>query len=280
MSVNKEAPGAEAADDEKPVVEADAKVEAEATEDEDEGEDAAEGEAESAEGEEGEKKLSKTARKNAKIRAKIATLEEIARHESNEADRLREENKRLRGDVGPAPKETDFADERAYTAALNAYEADKRVTARTQKNTEDAATSAAERAMVSKQNLFRERALALSDRFPDIGARIFDNANPVTPAMAEVIQDSERGPEVAYHLATHREDALRIARMTPLAAAREIGRIEATLDAPKPRTKTNAPPPPITLKGGTATTTKDPDKMSSEEWLVWRETQLGLRRKA
>lgn len=271
-------PGGDAPDEEDVLPEAKDAVETEETDTEEpEGEEADEPEGEAEE--DGEpKKLSKTAKKNARIRQKIETLEEIARHESNEADRLRAENARLRGDIGPAPKESEYADERSYTAALNAYEADKRVTARTQQNTEAAARDAQQRATVSKQNLFRERALALVDRYPDIEARVFNDATvPITTTMAEVIQDSERGPEVAYFLASNREEAGRISRMQPFAQAKEIGRIEATLDAPKPRTQSKAPPPPAILKGGKTLAAKDPDKMSMDEWLTWRNAQLKKR---
>jgi len=273
-------PGADAPGDEDALLEADDAIEtaeADETEEED-SEDEADGE--KAEGEADEdgkpKKQSKTARKNARIRQKIETLEEIARHESKRADEATARLHALTDDVGPPPKREDFADDVEYGAKLAAYEADKLYTARTKKSTETNATEARDAANASKHVLFRERILALADRYPDIEARIFDNANPVSPVMAEVLQDSERGPEIAYFLATHREEAQRIKSMSPPLAAYALGRIEATLDAPKPRTQSHAPPPPNILKGARATAQKDPDKMETDEWLVWRNAQLGL----
>lgn len=268
-------PGGDAPDDEDVLPEAKDAVEAEADETEEksaEDEGAEPGDEAEEDGE--PKKLSKTAKKNARIRAKIETLEEIARHESKRADEATAALKALSDDVGPQPKREDFVDDVEYGAALSAFEADKRIVARTKKTTETNATEARDAANASKHTLFRERALALVERYPDIEARVFNDANPVSPVMAEVIQDSERGPEVAYHLATHREEAQRIFRMPPLAAARELGRIEATLDAPKPRIQSNAPPPPQIVKGGKTLAAKDPDKMTTDEWLVWRNAQL------
>ena len=63
-------------------------------------------------------------------------------------------------------------------------------------------------------------------------------------------------------------------------AAKELGRIEATLDAPKPRTQSKAPPPAKTVNGGRSLATKNPDDMTMDEWLAWRETNLGIRKKA
>lgn len=274
--------------DETPLPEAeDAVIETEQTEDETEdGEGETETE-EAAEGEDGEpKKLSKTARKNARLRERIATLEEIARHESKRADEAESARKALTADLGPPPKRDDFTDEVEYGAALAGYRAEERVLARTKKTTDATVTQTRESATVSKQNLFRERALALTDRFPDIEARVFSDATlPISPSMAEVIQDSERGPEVAYFLATHREEASRIRSMPPAQAAYALGKIEATLDvaAPKPRTQSNAPPPPKIIKGGgKALVAKNMDNAPIDEWLTWRNAQLTTpqRRKA
>jgi hypothetical protein len=58
--------------------------------------------------------------------------------------------------------------------------------------------------------------------------------------------------------------------MSPLEQARALGRLEATLTAPTARTETTAPQPisPVKAKG---TVTKDPSKMSPQEWRKFRE---------
>lgn len=267
--------------DETTLPEAQDAVETETEETEDDSEDEVEDDApvEDEPSEDGEpKKLSKSAKKNARIRAKIETLEEIARHESKRADEATARLKSLTDDVGPAPKREQFADDIEYGAALSAYEADKRITARTKKTTETTATEARDSANASKLNLFRERAMALTERYPDIEAKVFgDRTGLFDPTLAEIIMDTERGPEVAYFLASNREEASRIKSMQPLAQAREIGRIEATLTstAPKPRTQSNAPPPPKILKGTKATAAvTDWDKQPIEKWLEHRNAQL------
>ena len=66
--------------------------------------------------------------------------------------------------------------------------------------------------------------------------------------VAEAVQDSERGPEIFYHLAQHPDVADRLNGLSPLKAAMEIGRIEAQLTAPAVKRASQAPVPitPIT----------------------------------
>lgn len=62
---------------------------------------------------------------------------------------------------------------------------------------------------------------------------------PVTEPMGEAIVGSEKGTEIAYHLAQNPKLAQELAQLSPVAAAMEIGKLEVTLS-----TKTKEPPPP------------------------------------
>lgn len=78
---------------------------------------------------------------------------------------------------------------------------------------------------------------------------------PVSPAMAEAIIGSEFGPQVNYHLAKHPDIAAQLAQMSDFDAAREIGRLEATLSVKKPSIS-EAPPPTPKIKPKDARTEK------------------------
>lgn len=79
-----------------------------------------------------------------------------------------------------------------------------------------------------------------------------------------LIEESERGPELAYHLANNQADADRIGKLSPLAQVRELVKLEASL--PKPNaTATKAPPPPKQVGSRGGSDTKDPAKMTIEE---------------
>lgn len=95
----------------------------------------------------------------------------------------------------------------------------------------------------------------------------------MTDELAAEIKDSGN-PEIAYYLAENREKLAEIARLPPKAMAREIGRIEAKLEAAKAAKPpvSKAPPPPQkvdSVESGNAVSTTDPDsdKLSDDEWV-------------
>lgn len=99
---------------------------------------------------------------------------------------------------------------------------------------------------------------------------------PISQAMAEAIMRSTNGADVAYYLGKNPDQAARIASLDPFSAAVEIGRIAATVVRPQPR-KASSAPPPIQPVGARATPVTDPDKMSADEWMKWRNSQLKKR---
>lgn len=94
------------------------------------------------------------------------------------------------------------------------------------------------------------------------------------PATVEVIATSEHGPAVLHHLAQHMDEADRIARLPAHRAAYELARIEAKVSAPRTKPVSNAPPPAPKVGGVGSVAPKDPERMSVEEWTVWRNAEL------
>lgn len=96
---------------------------------------------------------------------------------------------------------------------------------------------------------WNERVEAVKTIHSDFDEVMEDAAElPISQAMHVAIQEADRGPEIAYHLAKHPEEAERIAKLSPIGAAREIGKLEASLPAPassaKPAAKPAAKPLP------------------------------------
>lgn len=112
------------------------------------------------------------------------------------------------------------------------------------------------------------------DDFDDV----VDNPDlPISQAMAEAIMRTKGGADVAYYLGKNPAEAVRLANLDPFSAAVEIGRIAATVVRPQARKASNAPPP-IQPVGSRASPVSDPDKMSADEWLKWRSSQLKKQR--
>lgn len=88
------------------------------------------------------------------------------------------------------------------------------------------------------------------------------------PDVGEILATSDHGPAILHYLSQHLDEADRISRLPPHIAAAQLGRIEAKVSAPKPKPVTSAPAPAPALQGGTQPASKDPARMSDEEWLA------------
>ena len=113
------------------------------------------------------------------------------------------------------------------------------------------------------------------NKYDDFEQVAYNPKLPITDAMAQTIQASEVGPDMAYYLGSNPKEAERISRLSPLQQAKELGKIEAKLaDNPVVKKTSSAPAPiaPITARssGSPATDTTDPrsiKSMSTSEWI-------------
>jgi hypothetical protein len=117
-----------------------------------------------------------------------------------------------------------------------------------------------------------EEARAKYDDFEQVA---YNPKLPITDVMAQTIQASDIGPEMAYYLGSNPKEAERISRLSPFLQAKEIGKIEAKLsDNPPVKKTSNAPAPiaPVTARTSSSPgfDTTDPrsiSSMSTSEWI-------------
>ena len=83
----------------------------------------------------------------------------------------------------------------------------------------------------------------VSETIPDWHAVVSASKAPTTPTMDQAIMENENGPEIAYYLAKHPAEALRIYQLSPKAQEREIVRLESRISSVASTTKTSAPAP-------------------------------------
>ena len=122
---------------------------------------------------------------------------------------------------------------------------------------------------------YQEREEQARDKYDDFEQVAYNPNLPITNVMAETIQHSEIGPDLAYYLGSNPKDAERISRLSPYLQAKEIGKIEAKLaDNPPVKKTTSAPAPisPVKARSTGAPThdTTDPRStktMSVSEWI-------------
>jgi len=122
---------------------------------------------------------------------------------------------------------------------------------------------------------YHEREEEARNKYDDFEQVAYNSKLPITEAMAQTIQASEVGPDMAYYLGSNPKEAERISRLSPLSQAKELGKIEAKLaDNPVVKKTSSAPAPiaPVTARstGSPATDTTDPrsiKSMSTSEWI-------------
>jgi hypothetical protein len=113
------------------------------------------------------------------------------------------------------------------------------------------------------------------NKYDDFEQVAYNPKLPITDVMAQTIQSSEIGPDMAYYLGTNPKEAERISRLSPFMQAKEIGKIEAKLSDNPPVKKTSSAPAPIApvnarSSSASAYDTTDPrsiKNMSTSEWI-------------
>ena len=125
---------------------------------------------------------------------------------------------------------------------------------------------------------YQEREEMARDKYDDFEQVAYNPNLPITNVMAETIQHSDIGPELAYYLGSNPKDADRISRLTPFMQAKEIGKIEAKLaDNPPVKRTTSAPAPisPVTARtsGSPSHDTTDPRSIKSMTTSQWIEAE-------
>ena len=122
---------------------------------------------------------------------------------------------------------------------------------------------------------YQELEEAARDKYDDFEQVAYNPKLPITNVMAETIQSSDIGAELAYYLGSNPKDAERISRMTPLGQAKEIGKIEAKLASEPPVKRTTSAPAPISPvtarnSGSSTQDTTDPRStktMTASQWI-------------
>ena len=122
---------------------------------------------------------------------------------------------------------------------------------------------------------YHEKEEEARSKYDDFEQVAYNPKLSITTVMAQSIQASEVGPEVAYYLGANPKEADRISRLAPILQAKEIGRIEAKMANDPPVKKTTSAPAPISpvtarSSGSPAYDTTDPRStktMTDSQWI-------------
>jgi hypothetical protein len=176
---------------------------------------------------------------------------------------------------GQAPQPEAFGTHAEYVQAVATWAVQQHET-----------TKAAQATATTMQTAWEAQEAQAKAKFTDYDEALATDTTRYHPAVLEAIQTSDQGAEVAYHLATHPEDATRIAALAPVAALRALGKLEARLEAPAPAPTSPDPLPlptpkarPLAPVGGAGTggSTVSPDQLPYDEFVGWYKKTYGSR---
>lgn len=198
------------------------------------------------------KRLSElTAQRNAE-RERVAQLEARLK-EIEEKSKPKEETKEVKSTDGK-PNPADFTDAFDYAEKLAEWSAKQALAKREQEEKEKTAKQEQEKVVKTWQERIEKAKQDIED-FDDVVAA---SEVKVSDQVRDALIESEYGPQVLYYLANNEEIANKIANMTVMGALREIGKIEAKIEAKQGKkeevkTSVSKAPAPITpIRGGKA----------------------------
>ena len=154
--------------------------------------------------------------------------------------------------VDEKPQPSQFSDAFEYAEALAEYTADQRIA--NMKREEAEAKQAEERQKVISQ--WTSKVQAAKASLPDFDDIVASSDVVVNDDIRDAILESDVGPQILYHLAENDEIAKKITGLSPKAALREIGKLEARFEAkpeaekPAPIVRSKAPAPIQPIRGG------------------------------
>lgn len=171
--------------------------------------------------------------------------------------------------IKPTPdKYDDYGD---YVEALTDWKTEQALAKRMEQDSTRKVTE-------TRNQTFSERQVAARAVMPDYDAVVGASEAPISNHVGEAIMESDRGPELAYHFAKNPDVLVNLNGMSPTQAAREIGKLEATLPtkaAPVPPSKKlSDTPAPASTKGSQGrATTPALANASMDEYMAQRKSQ-------
>lgn len=132
-----------------------------------------------------------------------------------------------------------------------------------------------QRYIVSKENEARE---SYPD-FDDAASAFLSHPLARVQEFRDILIDTENPAELSYYLGKNPDELEKISSMTASQATRYIGKLEARLEATpleKPKKAATSAPAPITPLGSARSSTvatKDPAKMTMDEYAAYRKAQ-------
>ena len=223
------------------------------------------------------------------VQKRISKITREREESRREAEALRKELEELKGSKSEGkaegtaePKEDDYDTYDEYVDALDVYDGKQQVAAEPKKEpvVESKKADAAPEMTQSQQDamsVLKERVGAAESLPEDFNEVALNESVPITNEMIEALAECDDPTKVMYHLGQNAELAGEIASGSPAQQAREIAKLDFSVDVKpaKPIQQSKAPDPIEPVRGVDAQQ-KSIDDMPFEEYEAYMNKQEGL----
>jgi len=152
--------------------------------------------------------------------------------------------------IDQEPQPSQFSDAFEYAKALAEYSTEKALAERDRQVAQAKEQEAQQKIIQS----WAQKVQAAKAEMPDFDDMVASSDVVVNNAVRDAILESDVGPKILYHLAENNDLARKIAGLSPNAALREIGKLEARFEAKPEQTapvvRSKAPAPIQPIRGG------------------------------
>ena len=154
--------------------------------------------------------------------------------------------------IDQEPQPSQFSDAFEYAKALAEYSTEKALAERDRQVAQAREQEAQQKIIQS----WAQKVQEAKAEMPDFDDMVASSDVVVNNAVRDAILESDVGPKILYHLAENNDLAKKIAGLSPNAALREIGKLEAKFEAKPeaekiaPVVRSKAPTPIQPIRGG------------------------------
>lgn len=210
-------------------------------------------------------------------------LQQKLEQQQAEAEQLRQtalqQQLQQAGDI-QMPKLADYGyNEEVYAQAVQQWHK-ATIDAQTEQQEQFASQKQQVQQQQQKHAVLMAKVSEANQKYPDFSAKVNDpqlpNLQRLSPAAFETILESNKFADVSYYLASNPSELYEFQSLSPIQAVRRVADIESRLGASSTANTAPPPPPPSTV-GGKGESVKDPDKMTTSEWMEWRNKQIRKR---
>lgn len=229
-----------------------------------------------------------------RVQARIDKLTK-QRHEAlREAEQLREENRKLKSERTVEPPADDPRPNFDDYDSVQQFQQDYDSWARRQAKREGEAEPQSETGPSSDEQAALDKienaAVSASNKYPDFDQVVRDPNLPLTQEMLVAAADTDSVADVLYHLGKNPQEAQRLSQMSGTSLVREMGRLEARLDAQasgqqaaagtSAQTGSGAPEPIKTVQGSRASRKQGLNEIKNiDDWMAQRQAEIEAKRR-